>query len=44
MPDFDEPELVDIANNVIRKLKTMSDEDFSVLDFSPEYFDDDAEV
>ena len=43
MPDFDEQELREIAETALRKLETMSDDDFSGLVFEPEYFSDDTE-
>jgi hypothetical protein len=46
IPDFDEPELTEIAENVLAKLNTLNDEDFSALDFYPEYedYDEESEV
>ena len=43
LPDFDEPELREIAGDVLRKLEAMSGVEFAALDFSPEYFSDDEE-
>ncbi len=43
LPDFDEPELREIAETALRKLEAMSDDDFSGLVFEPEYFSDDTE-
>ena len=40
IPDFEEPELKEIAQNIIRKLDLMTDEDFSNLTFSPAYHGD----
>lgn len=44
MPDFDEPELIEIAGNALRKLETMTDAEYSALIFSPAYYDDETEV
>jgi hypothetical protein len=46
VPDFDEPELTEIAENVLAKLNALNDEDFSALDFYPEYedYDEESEV
>jgi len=46
MPDFDEPELIEIAENVIAKLGKMSDAEFSALELYPEYgdYDEESEV
>ncbi len=41
MPDFDEPELREIAESALRKLDGMSDADFSALIFAPEYDSED---
>ena len=43
LPDFDDLELREIANDVLKKLDNMSDEDFSELIFSPAYYDDEME-
>jgi len=43
LPDFDEPELCGIAENILRKLNAMTDSEFSTLIFSPAYFNDDDE-
>lgn len=43
MPDFDEPELREIAENVLHKLETMSDLEFSAIYFTPAYFDDEED-
>ena len=37
--DFDEPELVEIAENVVTKLAKISDADFAALELYPEYED-----
>jgi len=39
LPDFDEPELVEIALSALAKLSAISDDDFAALDFYPEYDD-----
>ena len=39
LPDFDEPEFIEIAENALAKLNTLSDDDFAALDFYPEYDD-----
>lgn len=44
VPDFDEPELAEIAANVLGKLSRMSDGDFDALDLYPEYDDYDEET
>jgi hypothetical protein len=44
VPDFDEPELAEIAENVLVKLSRMSDEDFGALELYPEYDDYDKET
>lgn len=40
IPDFDEPEMVELAEIVIGKLETMTDEEFSAFTFYPEYNND----
>ena len=35
--DFDEPELVEIAEGILDKLSKMSEEDFAALNLCPEY-------
>jgi len=42
--DFHEPELCEIAGNVLKKLQAMSDEEFCALTFNPEYNDEEMEV
>jgi hypothetical protein len=37
LPDFDEPELIEITENVLAKLHKMSDADFDELELYPEY-------
>ena len=44
LPDFDEPELDEIAIGVLKKLIKMSDADFGALELYPEYEDYDEEV
>jgi len=46
IPDFDEPELREIAGNIITKLNNMTDADYSALTFHPAYHggEDDREV
>jgi hypothetical protein len=43
---FEEPELAEIAEAAINKLNKMSDADFAVLEFDPEYggYDEGQEV
>ena len=41
--DFDEPELVEIAENIIAKLANISDADFAALELYPEYEDYETE-
>jgi len=43
LPDFNEPELKEIADNILRKLNDITDSEFSALIFSPAYFNDDDE-
>jgi len=43
IPEFDEPELTEIAENVLTKLMAMSDDDFNALDLYPVYDDYDEE-
>ena len=42
--DFDEPELVEIAENIIAKLESISDADFTALELYPEYEGYETEV
>jgi len=44
--DFDEPELLEIIENAIKKLQAMTDADYSALIFHPAYHgdEDDREV
>jgi hypothetical protein len=45
LPEFDEPEICEIAENVIKILDDMTDAEFYELIFSPAYHnDDDTEV
>jgi hypothetical protein len=44
MPDFEEPEMREIADSAIAKLEAMSDAEFFALTFSPAYEDDETEV
>ena len=45
IPEFEEPELTEIAENVLGKLATITDADFSALELYPEYEDyDEMEV
>ena len=39
VPEFDEPEMEEIAENVLAKLTAMSDADFDALELFPEYGD-----
>lgn len=41
--EFIEPELCDIADNILKKLNDMSDEEFDTLIFTPEYYDEEME-
>ena len=43
MPDFDEPELSEIAGNVLKILDVMTDAEYSALTLNPAYFNDDDE-
>ena len=40
MPDFDEPEISDIAASVLSKLESMTDMDYAALTFHPAYHGD----
>jgi len=46
VPEFDEPEMCEIAVNVLAKLDVMSDAEYSALTFYPEYsnYGDETEV
>jgi len=46
LPDFDEPELIDITVSTLAKLSEMSDAEFSALKLYPEYgdYDEESEV
>ena len=44
IPDFDEPELREIAENALGKLERMSDAVFSDLTFHPAYSGDEDEL
>lgn len=37
MPDFDEPEMAELAETVIGRLSAMTDEGFAALELCPEY-------
>jgi len=39
MPEFQDPELAEIAVNVLKKLNNMSDLEFAALELYPEYGD-----
>ena len=41
MPDFYEPELLEIAQNTLRKLEGITDAEFETLEFYPAFEDDD---
>jgi len=43
IPDFDEPELCEIAESVLDKLDAMTDAEFSALAFNPAYYNDETE-
>ena len=43
LPDFDEPELREIAENVLGRLSDMSAGDFAAMELCPEYMDYDDE-
>jgi len=42
--DFDEPEMCGIAENTLKILDGMTDEEFSELTFNPAYHNDDDET
>lgn len=50
IPDFDEPEMFEIAESTLRKLNTMTDAEFTEYTFHPAYheedddFDDDVDT
>ena len=44
IPEFDEPELIEIAENVLCKLGKMTDAEFTALELYPEYNDYESEV
>lgn len=44
MPDFTEPGLDEIAENIISKLNKMTDAEFTALKLYPEYNDYESEV
>lgn len=44
LPEFDEPEITEIAIAVLTKLNQMSDADFAALELYPAYGDYDEEV
>ena len=39
-PDYEEDDMREIAENVLRKLDGMSDEEFAAIVFSPAYFNE----
>jgi len=43
MPHFDEPEMCEIAENIVKKLDGMTDDEFSALSFSPTYYNENYE-
>ena len=43
LPDFDEPELLKIAANALRKLEAMTDVEFAATRLSPEFDLEDSE-
>ena len=43
-PHFEEPEMIEIAENIITKLNAMNDGEFSVLTFHPAYHGDNDET
>ena len=44
MQYFDEPELVELAESILKVLQTMTDGDFSAYSFHPAYYNDDDET
>lgn len=42
--DFDNTEIIEIAQSALNKVSKLSDEDFATLDFYPIYDDDETEV
>ena len=44
LPEFDEPEMREIAENVLIILDDMTDAEFSSLTFNPAYFNDEEET
>ena len=43
LPDFDEPELYEIAETILAKLDAMTDAEYSALTFNPAYYNDETE-
>jgi hypothetical protein len=43
LSDFNEPDMNEIAENVLSKLDAMTDEEFSAITFAPAYDDDETE-
>ena len=43
LPNFDDPDICEIAKSTIAILQTMTDEEFSALVFSPTYHNDEEE-
>jgi DNA-binding phage protein len=39
LPEFDEPELIEIAESALARLRGMTDAEFDALEFYPEYDD-----
>ena len=44
LPEFDDPELLEIAETVLHKLQDITDVEFSALVFNPAYFNYDDET
>lgn len=44
MPDFDEPEMREIAQTALKKLDALTDAEFDAHIFSPAYDEDETEV
>ena len=44
LPEFDEPEMREIAENVLKILNGTSDAEFSELAFNPAYFNDEEKT
>lgn len=44
LPDFDDAEMREVADNVLKKLDAMTDTEFDALEFYPAYYNEEPEV